>query len=193
VPVKRNKQLAIIQRRQQVAQLYLQGWTQVRIAEHLGVAQPTICEDLKRLAAEWKESSLRDLDLARDIELKRVDSIQAEASEAWQKSKKPAQSAVVTGEGRADQKVRKTMKNQHGDPRYLDIMLKCVASRRAVLGLDAPTQLAPVLPADHDHATVVVAQLSVTELRVLKRLKERSAPAASLEVIDADTSDPVHD
>jgi len=30
------------------------------------------------------------------------------------------------------------MKNQHGDPRFLDQVNKCITHRRALLGLDSP-------------------------------------------------------
>jgi hypothetical protein len=138
--VKPSKQLAILKRRSTVADLYLQGWTQKAIAEELGVAQPTVCDDLKRIRAEWRDSAVRDFDEARQLELMKLDRIEREAWAAWDQSNKPAQSAVVTGEGNG-QKTRKSMKNQHGDPRFLDQVNKCITHRRALLGLDAPMQL----------------------------------------------------
>ena len=80
------------------------------------MAQPTICDDLKRIRAEWRESAVRDFDEARQLELMKLERIEREAWSAWDQSKKPAQSAVVTSEGAA-QKTRKSMKNQHGDHR----------------------------------------------------------------------------
>ena len=44
MPTKPNKNLDILNRRQQVAHLYLQNWTQAQIAEQLGVGQPTISD-----------------------------------------------------------------------------------------------------------------------------------------------------
>ena len=114
MPVKNNKQLAILRRRRAVADLYLQGWTQTGIAEELGVAQPTVCDDLRRIRAEWRDSAVRDFDEARQLELMKLDRIEREAWSAWQRSQKPAQSAVVTGEG-VGQRTRKSMKNQHGE------------------------------------------------------------------------------
>jgi hypothetical protein len=185
MPVKKSKKVAVVQRRQQVAELYLQGWTQTKIAEHLGVSQPLVCQDLKRICADWRESSIRDFDMAREIELRRIDYVHTEAAEAWEKSKKPAQSAVVTGEGSADQKVRKTMKNQHGDPRFLAVMLKCGADRRSLLGLDAPTQIAPVMPNGAEPYGLVVPHLSLDELRWIKGLEARSTPLLVGDVVDA--------
>jgi hypothetical protein len=38
------------------------------------------------------------------------------------------------------------MKNQTGDPRFLDQVSKCISHRRAITGLDAPLQMADVTP-----------------------------------------------
>jgi DNA-binding transcriptional regulator LsrR (DeoR family) len=46
---KPNKNLDVLNRRQQVAHFYLQNWTQSHIAEHLHVGQPTISEDLTQI------------------------------------------------------------------------------------------------------------------------------------------------
>ena len=44
-----NRRFAAAQRRQKVTELYVQGWTQPEIAEHLGVGQPTICKDVQHV------------------------------------------------------------------------------------------------------------------------------------------------
>lgn len=137
MPVKRSKTLAILERRQQVADLYLQGWTQTAIAEQLHVAQPTVCDDLQRIRKEWRESAIRDFDETRAIELLKIDRVEREAWAAWQRSQQPSQSAVVTGDGPQKQ-TRRSLKHQIGDPRFLDQVSKCISQRRALLGLDAP-------------------------------------------------------
>jgi Homeodomain-like domain len=136
MPTKPNKNLDVINRRQQVAHLYLQNWTQAQIAEHLHVGQPTISADLRKIRQQWLQSGLRDFDSARELELQKIDLLDRESWAAWERSKKPTQSATVDGEG-AGQRTRKTMRNQVGDPRFLDQVNKCIAQRRAILGLDA--------------------------------------------------------
>jgi DNA-binding transcriptional regulator LsrR (DeoR family) len=59
MPTKPNKNLHVLNRRQQVAHLYLQNWTQTQIAEHLRVRQPTISADLKQLRQLWRESDMQ--------------------------------------------------------------------------------------------------------------------------------------
>ncbi len=176
--VPQSKKLALIDRRQQVADLYLQGWTQVAIGEHLGVAQPTICDDLKHIRHEWRESTIRDFDAARDLELRKLDRVEREAWAAWERSQKPIQSAVVNGDG-AGQPARKSMKSRHGDLRALEIILKCGTSRRAMLGLDAPVQIAPVTPDGQEPYRLAVESMSVIELRALARVRERMLTVTS--------------
>jgi hypothetical protein len=65
---------------------------------------------------------------------------------------KPAQSATVTGAGNG-QHTRKSVKNQIGDPRFLDQVNKGVVQRRAILGLDAPLQMADVTPPPPEETT----------------------------------------
>jgi hypothetical protein len=148
MPNRSRKDLAILQRRKQVAELYLQGWSQPAIAHQMEVSQPTICADLKAIRRDWRDSAIRDFDALRDRELQKLDLIEREAWGAWQRSQKPAQSAVVTGEGH-EQKARKSMKHQYGDPRFLNLINNCIAQRRAILGLDVVA--APVPPENEFH------------------------------------------
>ena len=130
-----NRRFAVEKRRRQVVELYLQGIGQGAIAEQLGIAQSTVSDDLKAVRKLWRDSSIRDFDELRSIELEKIDLIEHEAWAAWKRSQKPAQSAVVTGEG-ADQRSSKSMKYQVGDPRFLFLVNHCIAQRRALLGLD---------------------------------------------------------
>jgi ATP/maltotriose-dependent transcriptional regulator MalT len=137
------RRLAIAQRRQQVARLYLQGQSQVEIAQELRTAQSTISKDLDKIHAAWRESAIRDFDAQRDLELARLNQIEREAWAAWERSQRPAQQAVVEGETSGSQRSRRTVRNQYGDPRFLELAWRCNEQRRKMLGLDAPTQIAP--------------------------------------------------
>lgn len=163
MPTKPNKKVELSRRRQQVAELYVQGWTQQSIAMHLSICQATVCCDLKALRKEWRASRLRDFDTLREVELKKLEHLEREAWAAWERSQKPLQSAVLNGEGGAA-RARKTVKNQYGDARFLEQVQKCIAQRRALLGLDAPTLVAPVTPSGDPlklspDAVIVVQQL----------------------------------
>jgi hypothetical protein len=143
--VKPAKKLAIVQRRQRVAELYLQGWQQEAIAAELAIRQPMVSEDLAKIRQAWRESAIRDFDAARDLELARLDRIEREAWAAWERSKQPSQSATVNGEA-GSQTAKRTVKHQNGDPRFLDIALRCNEARRQILGIDSPLKLAETTP-----------------------------------------------
>ena len=136
MPPRRIKPAALLLRRHQVADLYLQSWTQAQIADHLGVSQTTICDDLKQVRKQWRESAVRRLRPGAEEELLKLERIEREAWAAWERSKKPSQAATTSGEP-GDQKTRRQMKDRYGDPRFLEQVNKCIASRRALLGLDA--------------------------------------------------------
>ncbi len=130
-----NKKLALLKRRQQVAHLSLQGWTQSAIAEELDVSQPTVSTDLKAIQQEWLESASGDVEAARAKVLAELDLVQREAWAAWKRSQQPAETDVISGQSE-NRQMRRTRKQQHGDPRFLEIIQKSIAQKRALLGLD---------------------------------------------------------
>ena len=144
MPLKKSKKLELAIRRQRVAELHLQGWTQQAIAEDVGIVQSVVFNDLKHIRKEWRESAIRDFDAMRDEELRRLERIERESWEAWERSQKPAQSARIAEGGTG--KGHKTVKGQVGNPKFLDVVLKCIESRRSMLGLDAPTKVAQTTP-----------------------------------------------
>lgn len=141
--VRENRRFVIAERRHQVSELYLQGWSQTSIASHLHVTQSTVSGDIRAIQNQWRISGIRNFDLIREIELRKLDRLEREAWAAWERSQKPSQSAVVTGDGSGPQ-TRKSVRNQVGDPRFLDQVSRCIAQRRTLLGLDAPLQVADV-------------------------------------------------
>jgi hypothetical protein len=158
--------------------LYLQGWSQVAIADQVGVSQATVCEDLKNIEELWRQSSVRDFDRAQNKELAKLDRIERESWSAWDRSQKPQQSAVIQGE--SQQPTKKTLKNQIGDPRFLDQIHKCVASRRAILGLDAPQR--------HEHSGPDGGPMTLaTMLAAIDKAPAPPPPAAGhANVVDED-------
>ncbi|MHC4403967.1 MAG: terminase gpP N-terminus-related DNA-binding protein [Planctomycetota bacterium] len=159
-----QEDLRIEQRRQQVAELYLQGWSQAAIARELSVSQPTVSSDLQAIRAEWRESRVRDFDEAVGIELKKLECLEREAWSAWRRSQHPAESTKVTQVG-SNKKAEKTVKEQHGDPRYLELVYRAITGRRTLLGLDAPTRIAPTGPDGKQpyHAHVMAELMRLAE------------------------------
>ena len=154
----------IEQRRQQVAELYVKGSTQSQIARQLGVAQSTVSVDLKAIRREWRDSRIRDFDEAVAVELKKLEHLEREAWSGWERTQQPAESTKVTQDG-SGKKAEKTVKKQQGNPRFLAQVHCCIVSRRTLLGLDAPTRIAPTSPDGKEsyHTHVMAELMRLTE------------------------------
>jgi hypothetical protein len=140
MPISRRHRIALDQRRERVADMYLSGMTQAAIGQEVGVRQCTISQDLKAIREQWRASAIRDFDLAREVELKKLDRMEREAWAAWERSKQPQQSAT-TEDVDHSRKTRRTVENRDGDPRFLEMVHKCVTSRCTILGLNATPRL----------------------------------------------------
>jgi len=129
-----------------VAELYLRGYRSQRaIAERMeGVSRATIGRDLQVIRKWWKEDAVGDFDAAVAEELARIDRIEREAWDAWERSKAPSEkqrTAKTTRDDSSSSIAQIEKENRCGDPRYLDVVWKCVDKRSKLLGLEAPTKL----------------------------------------------------
>jgi hypothetical protein len=116
---------------------------QVDIANEVGLSTPTVSRDLQHLYKEWQESSLVDIDKAKSQELAKVDRLEREYWQAWERSCKDAETMRQEGSKKKDGKVEpdkvvKTAKGQAGDSRFLAGIQWCINKRCELLGLDAP-------------------------------------------------------
>jgi hypothetical protein len=143
--VKPFRKLEILQRRQKVTEMLLQGTSQSAIAQQLGVTQSLVSRDLKKIQTAWRQSSIRNFDEIRTLELEKLAYVEQEAWGAWKRSQQPAQTATVDGQA-GTSKAKRTVRHQYGDPRFLEIVLHCNEAKRQMLGLDAPTKIAPTTP-----------------------------------------------
>jgi len=140
--------------RRDIADLYLQGWTQGRIAQHLSedeernysLTRQQIGYDLKKIQAAWRESSLIDIDEAKAKELAKVDRLEREYWDAWERScldaeTKRLEGTLVPGEdqGKPTKQIL-TRKGQAGDPRFLSGVQWCIERRCKIIGVDAPSK-----------------------------------------------------
>lgn len=181
--VTRARKTEIQLRRKQVAELYIQGWTQCAIAEKLSVTQACVCIDLQKLQKEWRESRLRDFDAARELEIQKLDRLEREAWAAWERSQKPSQSAEFKDDA-SNTPSKKKVKNQNGDPRFLVVVHQCIASRRALLGLDA----LPALPKDDTNDPANAAERTDRIISLVTSIRDRERAAGAGTIIIAKQS-----
>lgn len=131
-----------------VARLYLEGWTQQAIADYISekyyldinpLTQQQIGYDIKILIKRWQKSQSLNIDEAKGRELARIDKLEREYWQAWQRSCEDAETVRQEGKPKTKDdkpdKVVHTRKGQAGDPRFLQGIERCIAMRIKILGI----------------------------------------------------------
>jgi hypothetical protein len=127
-------------RREEVAQRYLRGENQYQIAEVVGVTQQQVSLDLKAIREAWLQSAIRDFDEAKSEQLAKIDVIEAEAWQAWERSRQPREVTLTeqTEGERGSRKASVRREGRAGDPRFLERVQKCIEQRCTILGFGTP-------------------------------------------------------
>ncbi len=141
-----------------IAEKRMQGWTLERITAGLNetraglytLNQASVHLDLQGIEQQWKASILRDIDTAKGRELAELDRLGDEAWQAWERSKAQYRQATVIVDGVAEgdgappkkRKSKIVTEDQHGDPRFMDTILRIQDRRAKILGLNAPITVA---------------------------------------------------
>lgn len=157
-----------------IAKVILRKGTQVKAAEEvekaLGVriSQPQISSYVKALQQEWLANSQRDIGIIKAQELGKLDLIDAESWEQFDRSKLNAETTTTKLVGVDESKSNKAkqydpfddelgdprdtklqvqteetkkVSGQCGDPRYLQILINTTKTRADILGLNMPSKL----------------------------------------------------
>ena len=123
----RNVPMAEIARRISEGKTYAIGPGQIRY-------------DVADIRKRWQERYLEDMTEQLYLEPRKVDAVEFEAWEAWQKSKAKAQRTIQqsTSLGQGDpgrQLARIETEESVGDARFLELVLQCVKDRCVLLGI----------------------------------------------------------
>jgi len=148
--------------------LRLRGKTQTEIAAELGVSQQAVSRDLAAVQRDYERRHQEERDHLRAAELARLDVAEAAAWREWDRSREDAvettsklvqAGANAAGEGGTPRvETGETRKGRLGDPRYLEIVIRCDERRSKLLGLDAPTEI------DLGRSWAEIAAAAVAEL-----------------------------
>lgn len=130
-----QKRLQIEDRRTRVARLYLQGSTQVEIARELDISQATISSDLNAIRKEWMAQRIEDVDELLLEEFQRLKQVFRDASTGWEQSQLPVETTKIS-QSPLGKTVEKSIRQQHGDPRYLQTMQRLLETTMKLFGLD---------------------------------------------------------
>ena len=184
----------ILRDRARIADLYLRGRKQWEIGQELGLSQQMISHELGIIRKQWVESAVRNFDEAKGRELDRIDHLEREAWDGWERSKRHRLVSVSgieaksTGSGADDrsaaptetrtrEETRKT--DQVGDPRFLEKVAWCIDQRCKILGLHAAVRLKHSGDEDGPPIRVVDeldwSKASTEDLKYMKELRQRLA------------------
>ncbi len=126
-----------------VSRMYFEGKLQSEIAEVIGVSQAAISKDLKTLKKAWQESALIDFDAAKQMQLARIDNLERETWNAWNRSKRDR---VTETTGEADSLKHglittssRKVESYVGDQRFIDTLARLIEQRSKILGLYSDT------------------------------------------------------
>lgn len=168
---RKNKQDAVDQRRSIVAKLFLQGMWQSDIAKHVNVTQQQVSKDIAVIRDTWRKSTIEDYNSKVDEELAKINLLEQEYYDAWNRSKDPFKARSIKGRqvGESSEIVEKQERTEerNGDPRYLQGVQWCIEQRCKILGI--PSKL-PTQPVDH---TFDLSNLSDEELALLAAIKHK--------------------
>ena len=125
-----------------VSTRYAQGASQAEIAEELNVTQQHISQVLKKVLDKWTLSNIADIDKIKREELNKLNFLELEYMQAWERSKLNAEKSITKAESSNPTKPEKYTKQkvsegQCGDPRYLEGVERVIKRRCEIIGIDA--------------------------------------------------------
>lgn len=161
----RKNQLAAIERmktekkRHEIAELYVGGMTQRKIAEKVGLSLSAVGKHLAEIRRKWEQDVKEWMTTAKAEQLMKIDRLEEEAWDAWRRSREDAVTRTVETEKHRHEPFQpdedeegiqeilparlKTQKKkevtqargQVGDAKFLEVIQWCVEQRCKILGL----------------------------------------------------------
>lgn len=131
-------QLAIAERRMRISRLYLGRRTYKQIVDEVGCSVGTVSKDVNILFDWWRKVAVRNVGEHIVAQLMKLDQMEREFEEAWQKSKGEYTETTTGQRGKGQSAninavIKK--KQKYGDPKLGALMLKCWENRCRLLGL----------------------------------------------------------
>lgn len=146
------------------AEMFLRGGQYREIAKALNernaklgldytVGHTMVYHDIKKTLIQWKKEQMSDMSDYVAAEIKKLDRIENEAWNAWDKSKSPLKRTKERNSKKPNKMdaemnepdyygySEETIEETSGDPRFLDILLNCQQRRAKLLGFDAPSKV----------------------------------------------------
>lgn len=151
-PGQRNEDLVL------VAQMYIRGMTQKKIAAEVSSMRPysisdsQVFKDIQTIQARWQAAYLLDFNAHKAKELAHIDELERAYWIEWEESRKPKETVQTekttdqSTSGTADkphstysrEKIKAIKQKRDGNVAYLQGVQWCIEQRCKILGLNAP-------------------------------------------------------
>lgn len=132
---------------EQIKAYYVRGWSQVAIAEAVGLSQQQVSVDIRTIQSRWARNTDIDFDQAKQKELARLDELEREFWQAWESSKSERTKARQEIGSEKDKNGKPVVnkssmekEQRDGNPAFLQGVLSCIDRRCKLLGIDAPVE-----------------------------------------------------
>ncbi len=153
-------------RRSKIAEYMVRGCpSHTELSQEFGVSRACIGKDIAKIRKQWAMATVRSFDESQSLELRKLDALEREYWQAWDKSREPKTTTKTLKDGLQET----TVEQSPGNPRFLDGVLECVRSRCKLLGLDEADMIERARQRAAQQAQVNV-QINVASLTVVDAL-----------------------
>jgi hypothetical protein len=158
--------------RARIARWWVEKVSQVEMAKRLGVSQPMVSKELRKLRRQWQETTQADVAEVMAETLLTLDHVQRQAWVGWRKSRRtaerqtsrkrekpgnlPAGAAGTAPPPNVELEATLTKESQAGDPRFLQVILGVRDQISKLRGLYPPTGPDGAPPAAAQAQVVIV-------------------------------------
>ena len=137
--------MQVLQRQEQVAKLYAQGYTQTQLAVLTGTSQSTIQRDLEAIEQQWQAQALQHHSSRKNKLLAELQLARSQAWVGWQRSLELREvTTTEASEGGAEPPRRKASvrkEQQGGDCPFLSEIRQSILDEAKLRGLMPPDKL----------------------------------------------------
>lgn len=145
-PLRYVRGVALQERRQKIAAMYLQRKTLRVIAHELGLSYAAVSKDLRILRQQWQDSALTDFNERMAQEVAKIDNLEVTYWQAWEKSLEEKSTTLSEQNVRHVGDTEQSKRNkeqvrrmvQQGNPAFLEGVRWCIEKRCQIFGLNAP-------------------------------------------------------
>ncbi len=136
------------------SEMYLKGVPQKDIAAAVCVSVRQIQKDIVTVKGWWLESAQINVGEAIGREIAVLDNVETAAWGEWERSKERSRVTTVKEAGETfkgpEKRAQTETEEAYGDPKLLEVILRCSGQRAKLLGLNAPVAFGDTDPAARD-------------------------------------------